>query len=67
MAGSFYQIACPDCGNEQVVFGKTASTVSCAVCGQTVAEPTGGKSTFHGEVIEVTEQRAEQSDGIKGR
>ena len=67
MAGSFYRISCPDCGNEQPVFGKVSSTVSCAVCGHTIAEPTGGKSAFHGEIVAVVEHRTEHSDGIRGR
>ena len=57
MAGNFYQIECPDCGNEQVVFGKAASVVACAVCGTTLATPTGGDAEFAGDVLEVVEQR----------
>jgi len=60
MAGSFYQVACPDCGNEQVVFGKAASAVNCAVCGSTLARPTGGKAEFTGEVVEVVESRPDE-------
>ncbi len=57
MAGSFLRVRCPDCENEQVVFQKAATTVSCAVCGTGIAAPTGGKATIHGEVIEPVEQR----------
>ncbi|MFB6194096.1 MAG: 30S ribosomal protein S27e [Halobaculum sp.] len=57
MAGNFYSVECPDCGNEQVVFGKAASQVSCAVCGTTLATPTGGDAAFAGEVVEVVERR----------
>jgi small subunit ribosomal protein S27e len=57
MPGSFHTIECPDCGNEQTVFGRAASTVSCVVCGQTLAHPTGGKAQFEGEVVETVEQR----------
>jgi len=60
MAGSFYQVACPDCGNEQVVFGKAASAVNCAVCGSTLATPSGGKAEFTGEVVEVVESRPDE-------
>lgn len=59
MAGSFYRVACPDCGNEQVVFGKVSTVVNCAVCGSTLATPTGGKAAFEGEIVEVVEARAE--------
>ncbi len=61
MAGSFYTIVCPDCSNEQVVFEKAASEVPCAVCGQTLAVPTGGTAEFTGDVIDVVEQRPEDS------
>jgi len=57
MAGNFYRIACPDCGNEQVVFGKASTAVNCAVCGSTLARPTGGNAEFEGEVLETVESR----------
>jgi small subunit ribosomal protein S27e len=57
MAGSFHILGCPDCGNEQVVFEKAASEVSCAVCGHTLARPTGGKADFEGELVETVEPR----------
>ena len=37
MAGNFFSLRCDDCENEQVVFGKAASVVDCAVCGSTLA------------------------------
>ncbi|QLG63483.1 30S ribosomal protein S27e [Halorarum salinum] len=58
MAGNFFRVRCPDCDNEQVVFGKASTTVNCAVCGTTLATPTGGDATFSGEVLETVEQRA---------
>ncbi|AWB27766.1 30S ribosomal protein S27e [Halococcoides cellulosivorans] len=57
MPGNFIQITCPDCENEQVVFEKAASEVSCAVCGHTLARPTGGLAAVEGEVTEVVESR----------
>jgi small subunit ribosomal protein S27e len=57
MAGSFYTVACPDCENEQIVFGKAASEVACAVCGHTLAVPTGGKATIEGDIVETVEAR----------
>jgi small subunit ribosomal protein S27e len=57
MAGQFYSVRCPDCENEQIVFGKAASEVACAVCGNTLARPTGGKATIEGDVVETVEQR----------
>ena len=57
MSGNFYTVRCPDCENEQVVFGKAASEVSCVVCGSTLARPTGGKAAFEGEVTETVQAR----------
>ena len=57
MAGNFYSVECPDCENDQIVFGKAASTVACAVCGSTLARPTGGKAVFEGEVLDTVERR----------
>jgi small subunit ribosomal protein S27e len=57
MAGSFYTVACPDCENEQIVFGKAASEVACAVCGHTLAVPTGGKATIEGDIVDTVEAR----------
>jgi len=57
MAGSFYAVKCPDCENEQTVFGKASTEVACAVCGHTLARPTGGKADIEGEVLETVEAR----------
>ncbi len=57
MAGSFYRVVCADCENEQVVFSKAASVVSCAVCGTTLATPTGGDAELQGDVVETVEAR----------
>jgi small subunit ribosomal protein S27e len=57
MAGNFFRVACPDCENEQIVFGKSASTVNCAVCGSTLVTPTGGEADILGEVVETVEAR----------
>ena len=57
MAGNFYRVVCPDCENEQVVFSKAASVVSCAVCGTTLATPTGGDAELQGDVVETVEAR----------
>jgi small subunit ribosomal protein S27e len=57
MAGRFYKVQCPDCDNEQTVFGKAATAVACAVCGATLARPTGGEAQLEGEVTETVEAR----------
>ena len=57
MAGDFIRVRCEDCENEQVLFGKAAGTVDCAVCGSTLATPAGGEAELHGDVLEVVEAR----------
>ena len=57
MAGSYYRVRCSDCENEQVVFGKAATEVACAVCGTTLAVPTGGKAQIDHEIVETVESR----------
>ncbi|MFB6235552.1 MAG: 30S ribosomal protein S27e [Halopenitus sp.] len=57
MAGNFFRVACGDCDNEQVVFEKASTPVSCAVCGTTLATPTGGEAEIEGEIVETVEAR----------
>lgn len=54
-ASKFVKIRCPKCKNEQIIFGKVASSVGCLVCSKTLAEPTGGKSKIRSRVLEVLE------------
>ncbi|WP_380675176.1 30S ribosomal protein S27e [Salinigranum sp. GCM10025319] len=57
MAGSYFRVKCSDCENEQIVFGKASTTVNCAVCGTTLATPTGGKAEIDHEIVETVEAR----------
>jgi small subunit ribosomal protein S27e len=57
MAGTYVRVKCSDCENEQIVFGKAATTVSCAVCGTTLAVPTGGMADIDHEIVETVEAR----------
>ena len=50
---NFLRVKCLECGNEQTVFSNTSNTVKCNVCEAVIAEPTGGKSKIHGEILEV--------------
>ncbi len=47
----FLRVKCPDCGNEQIVFGHATNIVHCNVCGATLAEPSGGKVNVKGEIV----------------
>jgi len=51
----FLKVKCKDCGNEQAVFDRAASPVTCLVCGAALAEPTGGLAVIKGEVLGVQE------------
>lgn len=53
--GKFIRVKCSKCKNEQVVFGKCATTINCLVCGKPMCEPTGGKSRLKARVLEVLE------------
>ncbi len=50
---SFVKVKCPNCGNEQIIFLRASTIVSCNVCGSTLAVPTGGKAEIKGEILEV--------------
>ena len=49
----FLKVKCNDCGSEQVVFGSSASTVKCLVCGKILVEPAAGKSKIMAKITKV--------------
>ena len=51
----FVKVKCADCENEQVVFLRPTTRISCQVCGATMAEPTGGRADLKGQVTEKLE------------
>jgi small subunit ribosomal protein S27e len=54
-SSKFIKIRCPKCKNEQIMFGKASTLISCLVCGKVLAEPTGGKSRVKARILEVLE------------
>lgn len=54
-SSKFVKIRCPKCKNEQILFGKSASKVSCLLCQKLLAEPTGGKARVKARILEVLE------------
>ncbi len=48
----FIKVRCK-CKNEQIIFGKAATTIKCLVCGTVLAEPSGGKTKIKARVLEV--------------
>ena len=49
----FVKVRCSKCKNEQIIFGKASTNVSCLVCNKELASPTGGKVKVKSRVIEV--------------
>jgi small subunit ribosomal protein S27e len=57
---NFVRIKCAKCGNEQVIFDRPSIPPRCeakssegSVCGEILAEPTGGKARIKSEVVQV--------------
>jgi len=48
----FLRVKCPSCGNEQIIFEKPATRVTCRICDQVLAEPRGGKGKILAEILE---------------
>ncbi len=46
----FVRVRCAKCGNEQLLYSNAVNVVKCNVCGEVLAEPTGGKVKVKGEV-----------------
>jgi small subunit ribosomal protein S27e len=46
----FIEVECPKCSNTQIIFSHSSRIVKCHICGETLAEPTGGKAIIKGEI-----------------
>ncbi|MCD6590487.1 MAG: 30S ribosomal protein S27e [Candidatus Aenigmarchaeota archaeon] len=53
MASKFVKVKCKKCKNEQIIFEKASLAVKCLVCGELLAEPTGGKAVIKAEIIKA--------------
>jgi small subunit ribosomal protein S27e len=51
----FIKVRCKDCENEQVLFNKASTEVSCHICGSKLATPSGGLAKLKAEILEVIE------------
>lgn len=51
----YVKVRCPKCKNEQIIFGKASTKVSCLVCQKVLASPSGGKSRVKARILEVLE------------
>lgn len=49
----FLRVKCLNCGNQQIIFGCSATDVECVVCGKTLLQSTGGKARILTKILEV--------------
>ncbi len=49
----FLKVACTKCKNEQIIFNKASKDVKCLVCGNLLAEATGGMSIIKSKILKV--------------
>lgn len=50
---NFVKVHCNKCKNEQIIFEKATTEVPCLVCGNVLAQPTGGKAKLKSRAVEV--------------
>ena len=56
MSGKFLRVSCTDCGHEPIIFDRASTSISCSICGSTLAVPAGGKANLSGStVVDVLE------------
>ena len=56
MTAKFLKVSCRDCSNETIIFSRATVAISCAVCGATLTNPSGGKAQLVGcNVVETLE------------
>ncbi|RLF30102.1 MAG: 30S ribosomal protein S27e [Thermoplasmata archaeon] len=53
----FIKVRCEDCENEQVIFDRASTVVSCHICGSKLAVPSGGKAKIKGKILETMEEK----------
>ena len=51
----FLRVKCQKCGNEQLLYSNAVNKITCNVCNETLAEPSGGRAKINGEVLSVLE------------
>jgi small subunit ribosomal protein S27e len=48
----FVKVRCTKCKNEQIIFNKASTLVKCLVCGEVLAEPSGGVAKIKWQLLE---------------
>jgi len=51
MASDFVKVKCGKCKNVQTIFTKASTRIECLVCGEILAEPTGGKADIKATIV----------------
>ena len=51
----FIKVRCNKCKNEQIIFSKPSKKIACLVCGDILAESTGGKAKIKARILEFLE------------
>ena len=49
----FLEVVCSKCKNEQIIFNKSSRKVTCVVCGNVLAENSGGMAKIKSKIIKV--------------
>ena len=49
----FLRVRCISCESEQIIFSHCSTQVECQMCGEVLAETTGGKAKIKGAIIAV--------------
>jgi small subunit ribosomal protein S27e len=53
MVSKFVKIQCPECSNQQIIFGKATCKVKCKKCSKSLIRRGGGKAKIRAKVVEV--------------
>ena len=60
--GKFLLVRCIQCKNEQTIYNKCASMVTCIACGALLAEPRGGKAVIRTKIIKPLANETGEKD-----
>jgi len=54
-SSKFLKVRCPKCKNEQIIFEKASTAVTCLVCSNVLVQPSGGKAMLKTRALETLE------------
>ena len=55
ISGKFLKVKCKKCKNEQNIYNKATTDVACLVCGEIIAECTGGHAEIKTTILQALE------------